>query len=456
MTTGKPASLILRFAIPLIIGNFLQQTYSIVDSLVVGNYIGKEALGAVGSTSPLTFLFISLFMGIGIGGTVVISQFFGAKNNERVQMTIETMYKAFIVISVILTILSSYFVDELIHLIGVPEEISGMAKDYIEIIFLGYIGLFGYNINNCILQGLGDSVSNVIYLTISVVMNIVLDFLFVGYMNFGVAGAAYATIISNFSSFLFGIWHINKSKTGFRIRLFTKNFDSKTLGEVVRLGVPAGMQNVIFSLGMIVVIRLVNSYGTDFIAGYNAAIKIDGLAFLPMTSFASAVTAYVGQNVGAGQLDRVRHGVRSALIINTITSAVLSTLVIILGPHLLNLFLDEYDAGVINAGMAYIYRIVPFLFLLGILFVFNCALRGAGSSIYPMFVTLISLILGRAPLAYFLADHFGRDALYYAWPLGWVVGLMLVIPMYFSGRWRDKASRIHGEKMLHIKERAEA
>ncbi len=450
MTEGSPLLLILRFAVPLLIGNFLQQTYNIVDTVVVGRYIGKEALGAVGATGTLVFLFISLFAGLSIGGTVVIAQFFGAKNVDRVQIAVESIYKTYIVITLLLTTASVFFIDDFMALIGVPSDIIGLARDYLRIIFIGFFALFGYNINNAILQGLGDTVSNLIYLAIAVVINIVLDILFVGYMDMGVEGAAIATVIANTSAFVFGIWHINRSASGVRVRVFNKNYDFEIIKDVFRLGIPAGVQNILFSLGMMAVMRLVNSYGTDFVAGYNAAIKIDGIAFLPLTSYASAITAYVGQNVGAGKLDRVKHGVRQAIYINLVTGVILSAVVVLLGPHLLNLFLDEYDAGVINAGMAYIYRIVPFLWFLGILFILNCALRGAGSSVVPMLITLLSLVLGRVPLAYLLAHFAGRDNIFFAWPLGWLIGVAIVAPIYIRGGWKRKAERIHLEKMRAI------
>ncbi|MDO5734074.1 MAG: MATE family efflux transporter [Eubacteriales bacterium] len=439
MTEGNPTSLLLKFAVPLLLGNFLQQTYNIVDSLVVGNYVGKEALGAVGSVMPVTFLFISLFMGLAIGSTVIIAQYFGAKDKRNVQLTIETIYKAYVVMSIVITALSLFFINDLLHLMGVPEDIFDFAKTYLSIIFLGYFALFGYNVNNSILQGVGDTISSLYYLAIAVVINIVLDLLFVGYFSWGVAGAAYATVIANFCSFVFGVWHINKREDGVRVRLFTKNFSGPILREAYRLGIPAGLQNVIFSVGMLAVVRLVNSYGTNFIAGYNAAIKIDGLAFLPITSYASATTAYVGQNIGANRMDRVRKGVRAALRINFVTAAILAPLVVFMGPKLLSLFLDQYDPEVIAAGMAYLWRVVPFLWALGFLFIINSAIRGAGSSLMPMLITFFGLILGRVPLAYGLNHYFGRDNIFWSWPLGWALALVIAITYYLSGRWHNKS-----------------
>lgn len=446
MTEGSPYRLLLKFAMPLLFGNVLQQMYNVVDSVVVGNYIGHEALAAVGAVNPLFFLFVSLFVGISIGATVLIAQFFGADNKERVQDVVDTIYKTFIVTALVFTAIGLLFMPQFMELLGIEEALRPMSSTYLSVIFIGFLPLFGYNINNGILQGVGDTVSSLRYLAIATVVNIVLDILFVGPLNWGIAGAAWATVIAQSVSFLFGIWHINRRKGVFRITLWNKNFDAKLLKSAFTLGLPAGIQNVLFSLGMLAVVRLINSYGAAFMAGNNAANKIDSLAFLPMTSYGAAITSFVGQNIGAGKFDRVKEGVKAVMVIMLVTSLVLIPIVMIFGPDMLSLFIKENDPEVIAAGMAYLNRVVPFLWMLGIMFMLTGALRGAGSAIIPMITSLLSLWLMRIPLAYLLAYNFGKENLYYAWPLGWLMGLAISGGYFLSGRWKKKAIVLYEEQ----------
>lgn len=446
MTEGSPYKLLLSFALPLLFGNVLQQMYNLVDSMVVGNFIGHEALAAVGAVNPLFFLFVSLFVGIAIGATVLIAQFFGADNKERVQDVVDTVYKTFIVTSLVFTAVGLLLMPQFMDLLGIEEALRPMSSTYLSIIFIGFLPLFGYNINNGILQGVGDTVSSLRYLAIATVVNIVLDLLFVGPLGWGIAGAAWATVIAQTTSFLFGIWHINRRKGVFQITLWNKNFDGKLLKSAVKLGMPAGIQNILFSLGMLAVVRLINSYGAAFMAGNNAGNKIDSLAFLPMTSYASAITSYVGQNIGAGKFDRVKEGVKAVMVIMLVTSLILIPIVMIFGPDMLSWFIKEYDPAVIDAGMAYLTRVVPFLWMLGMMFMLTGALRGAGSAIIPMVTSLLSLWLMRIPLAYFLAHNFGKENLYYAWPLGWLLGLMISGGYFLSGRWKKKAMLLYEEQ----------
>lgn len=437
MTSGNPYRLLIRFSIPLLLGNLLQQFYNIVDSAVVGNFVSTQALAAVGTTFPIVFLFTSIFIGIGLGATIIVSQYFGAGNLLCVKRTVDTLYRSMFYASVFIAVVGILISRPMLVLIQTPPDTIDLATTYLQIIFIGTLATFGFNVNSGVLQGLGDSLSPLLYLGIATVVNIILDLVFVLVFGWGVAGVAWATIIAQLVSFGFGIIHINRSGGPFKINLRRLEFDRRLLGDSVRLGLPAGVQNMSFALGTLVLQSLINRYQADFMAGYNGASKIDTFAFLPIFSFATAVTTFVGQNIGANRMDRVKAGIKATLVISSVVCVFLSFLIMLTDRFMMRLF--SQDSAVIAAGVAYLERIMPYMILLSILFVLNGALRGTGSTLVPLLATMASLWLVRVPLAYLLADWFGRDNLFYSYPLGWLVGLLIVLPFYWSGRWRNKA-----------------
>ena len=316
MTTGNPYKLILLFSIPLLIGNIFQQMYNMVDSIVVGNIVGEKALAAVGTAFPIVFMTSSLFMGIGVGATIMISQYYGAQDMENIQNTVDTIYTATMVGIIPVAILAAFLSEPVLRLMQVPDDGTlQMAKTYLIVIFVGILGGLGYNINAGVLQGLGDSRTSVFFLLIAMVINIVLDLVFV-LVGMGVFGVAFATIIAQLASWLFGIRYINKHYSFIHIRPFSLRLYKPLFWQVVRLGVPSGLQQALFSMGIMVMQSLVNGYGSSFMAGFNGANKIDTFAFMPIQSFTTAITTYVGQNIGAGRVDRVKQGTRAGLILS--------------------------------------------------------------------------------------------------------------------------------------------
>lgn len=436
MTSGNPYSLLLRFSLPLLLGNLLQQLYNVVDSIVVGQYVGQDALAAVGTSFPVMFLFISLFAGVALGSTIIIAQYFGARDHARMQRAVDTVYRAFLVSSIVLTVVGYFLAEPMLRLINVPEAALVHAVPYLQIIFLGTLPTFGYNVNAGILQGLGDSKSLLIYLAIAVTSNIGLDLLFVVPLQMGTAGAALATVIAQLIAFLIGVWHINKKKGLVRIRLKDSVMDWSILKDAIRLGIPAGLGNISYSLGTMLLQNLVNSYGTAFMAGFSAANKIDTFAFLPVMTFGNATTTYVGQNVGAGKLDRVTAGVKAVLLITLVITAVIVPLSLIFGPTLISLFQNEPE--VIAAGMAYLNGMLPYIYLLAVLMLLSSAMRGMGEAVIPLVTQAMSLWVARVPLSYLFARWFGRDAMFYSFPIGWVFGLAVIVPFFLSGRWKRR------------------
>lgn len=435
MTTGNPVKLIVKFSLPLLIGNILQQMYNIVDSIVVGNFAGKEALAAVGNSFIINFLLISLFMGMGMGATILISQFFGAKNEQKVKLTIDTVYIAMIIGSIVVTIIGIIFARPILKLMNTPEgQTMELSVVYLKVIFIGTLASFGFNINSSILQGIGDSKTSLLFLTIATVANIILDLVFVAVFKMGVFGAALATVIAQVIAFIYSVIFINKMNSFIHISLPTKmTFDSNIMIHIVKLGLPAGIQNMLFCLGTIVLQRLVNGYGPGFMAGYSAVNKIDSFVFLPITSVSTAVTTYVGQNIGANQIERVKKGVFSSCLMSCALSIFISALVFFFGKYLLMAF--SRDSEVLTTGIEYLHRLMPFYFLLAINFILNSAMRGAGQSLLPLISSMISLLLARVPSAYILDNFFGKYNMFWCFLVGWVIGILITVPYYLSNRW---------------------
>ncbi len=437
MMEGSPYRLLVRFSIPMLLGNLLQQLYNMVDSAVVGRFVGTEALAAVGTTFPIVFMIISLFMGLSMGASVIIAQYFGAGDMDRVRRTVDTLYIAMFAMAIVIGGIGLLVSRPILLLIHTPPDTIDLATTYMQITFVGTLAVFGFNINSGILQGLGDSRSPLIYVGIATVINIVLDLLFVIAFDWGVAGVAWATVIAQGFSFVYGILHINKVNLHIKINLKNLIFDWQLLADSLRIGLPVSLQNMSFAIGAIVLQALINSFQSDFMAGYNAANKIDAFAFLPLLTFSNAITTFVGQNVGAGRWDRVQSGIHATLKLSVGLSLVICALLLLFSGTLLKLF--TASPAVIEAGQVYLVTVVPFYFLLAIQFVLNGAMRGAGSTFIPLVATLLALWLVRVPFAYLFVHWFGRDAMFFSYGAGWLVGLLAILPYYLSGRWKKAA-----------------
>ena len=441
MTVGSPAGHIFYFALPLLLGSFLQQLYNMVDSWVVGNYAGDASLAAVGVGYPVIFMFTSLFMGLSGGGTVVIAQFYGAGNMGRVRDAVDTVYTAFMASAIPITLLALGLVKPVLLLMQVQADAWAESWLYLTVVSAGLVGAIGYNLNAGILGGLGNSRTTLLFLAISSVMNIVLDLVFVLGLGMGVLGVALGTIISQAFSWLFGLFYINRRYPAIAIRPFCRRFDRALFRQIMGIGLPAGIQMSLVALGAMVVMSKINSFGKEFAAAYNVGSKLDSLAFLPVQSLSNAVTAFVGQNTGAKRPDRVRRGIRMTVAASVVWSAVMLVL-IPLGPTLVGFFSDT--PAVIHSGTVYLRCIMPFYALFSVMFCLNNAMRGAGDSLFPMLDVIFSLILVRVPAVYWFADHYGPDYMYYGVGVGWCVGFTLSVVYYLSGRWKRKGSLADG------------
>lgn len=438
MTQGNPMGQILMFSLPLLAGNFLQQMYNMVDSMIVGQFVGTTALAAVGSAFTVVAFLSSFFIGLGMGTVILVSQYYGAGDSEKLRATVDTIYTVLTVGAIPLSVIGMLCVDPIAALLQVPSDVLPEFRAYLLVILGGLIGMFGYNANSGILQGLGDSRSPLLFLVISSVINIALDLVFVLVFHLGAMGTAIATIIAQIFSWLFGVVWINRRYPQLHIRPFSFRFDREIFGKILRMGIPIGVQQALFSFGSMTMTSLVNSRGAAFAAGYNAAGKVDTFAYLPLQSFSSAVTTFAGQNIGAGKTDRVRSGVRAGMILSTASSVVLAAILLVFGEQLLGLFTT--DAAVIADGMAYMIRVLPFYWLLGIICTLGGVLRGSGAVTVPIITNILVLWLLRLPSAYLLAEQFGPYAMHFNCAIGWAAELVVDIPYYLSGHWKKKAA----------------
>lgn len=438
MTVGSPAGHIVLFALPLLAGSFLQQLYNMVDSWVVGNYVGDAALAAVGVGFPVIFMFTSLFMGIANGGTVVISQYYGAGKLDRVHDAVDTIYTAFVAAALPVTLLALALVKPLLAVLRVDPAAYHEAWAYLMIVCGGLVGTIGYNTNAGILNGLGNSRTTLLFLSVAAVMNIGLDLALVLLAGWGVVGVAVGTVVSQTFSWLFGLVYINRRYPQIAIHPFCFRFDRVLFRQVMTIGLPAGLQMSLVSLGAMAVMSKVNSYGKAFSAAYNVGSRLDQMAFLAVQSLTNAVTAFVGQNTGAKKPERVRRGVRAAAAMSAGWCLAMTALLMTLAPQLVGAFSPETD--VIRSGVSYLRCIMPFYVLFGTFYILNGAMRGAGDSVFPMVNVLLSLILVRVPVVYLLANRFGPGAMYYGIGIGWCVGFALCVLYYLSGRWKRRGS----------------
>lgn len=441
LTQGSEARLLIAFSVPMLIGNVFQQLYNMVDSVVVGNFVGKEALAAVGAAFPVLFLLISLFMGLAMGTNILIAQYFGARRLGRVKAAIETTYIYSFWGSLLLTAVGFFGAEPIMRLLQSPPDVLPQAVIYLQILSLGMLPSFGYNTVGAILRGLGDSRTPLYMLVASTVLNIGLDLLFVLAFGWGVAGVAWATVISQGLAFVGAVWWLDRKNELVRVNFLRLRFDREIFGLSLRIGLPSGIQQSLVSLGIATMTGLVNSFGTNAIAGYAAASRIESLASMPAMTISMALSTFVGQNLGAGLSHRVKRGLRAALAMGVGVS-VLGAVVFAFGAgQLIGLF--NPDPGVVAVGTSYLWIIGPFIMVFAAMFMFSGVLRGAGESIVPLVSTLVAMWAVRVPVAFVFSAWWGLNGVWLAWPTGWFVGLMVSWLYYRSGRWVRTFERMH-------------
>ncbi len=434
MTQGSIIKGIIAFAIPLLIGNLFQQLYNMVDSLVVGNFEGYTALSAVGTAGIPMQILMALFLGIGTGATILVSQFSGANDSDSIRATIRTGNTFLMVASVPITIIGLIISPITLRFMNVPSDVFGQANVYLRIIFLATLPSLGYNMNAGILRGMGDSRSPLKFLAVACVVNIILDLVFVAVFRLGVMGVAIATAISQTVAWVYSVVHIKKHYPQLDFQLFRLSVDRPLLKHMVRLGLPLGFNNAIFALGFLFLNSLVNSQGSIFMAGATASSRVDNLIFLPITSFAAAATTFAGQNVGALKHERLKQGFKQIILVTIITNVIFSGIILLLGKYALMMFNQEPE--VIEVGLRCIWWVAPFYWIFTIFTICNNYMNGAGEVRMPTISSLLMFWCVRLPLAHLLFYLFGRDYIYAAYPISWTVGALISGSYFLSGRWK--------------------
>ncbi len=439
LTTGNETKVIISFALPMLIGNVFQQFYNMVDSVIVGNFVGTQALAAVGTAFPVIFLMISMVMGLTMGTMVLVSQYYGAKDWEKVRAAVDTGYIVMFIAGAAMSAVGVLSTDAILRLLRVPAEVFPDASAYLRAIFAGLLAMFGYNGIAAILRGLGDSKTPLYLLIAASFVNVALDLLFVVGFGWGAAGAAWATVIAQGLSFVGGLAYLNTRNRFLRLDLKALRFDREIFKQSVRIGLPTGIQQTMVSLGMMALTRIVNGFGTATIAAFSAASRLDSFASMPAMNLSQAVSTFTGQNMGAGKTERVKRGHLSAVIVGGAISVAVGATVMAFGPALMGLF--TVDAEVIAIGARYLFIVGATYALFSTMFINNGVMRGAGDAFIPMINTLLALWVVRIPCAILFSGPLGMgsDGVWWSVPAGWTMGVIFSTWYYLGGRWKRKA-----------------
>lgn len=436
LTHGPVWKVIVRFALPLLIGNLLQQLYNVTDSIIVGQFLGKEALAAVSASFFIYYFIISLVIGVGSGTSVVVSQFFGAKQYDKVQRAFSSFFIFMLVAGIALSIAGIIFAEPIFRLTNTPEEVIPDAVAYFRIYIGGTFLFVTFNSIISILRGVGESVRPMIFIFITTVLNIVLDLLFIVGFKWGIEGAARATVIAQGIGMCIALGYVNNTHPLLSIKKQDLLFDMKLFKEGLKIGLPTSVQQCAIALGLIALLGIVNSFGTDTLTAYGAAGKIDTIITQAVLTLSGALAAFCGQNIGAGHFDRVRKGLRFTMLVNLIFSLITFTAIYFFGEEMMRAFTS--DQAVIAIGKEYLLIIGGFFIVHGALNIYNGALRGAGDTIFTMVTSLLCLWLIRIPLAYQLSAWYGRQGIWWAIGISIAIGFVITYIYYKMDLWKKR------------------
>lgn len=442
MTEGSVQTKMIRFALPIFVGNLFQQLYNAVDSLIVGNFVGSTALAAVSSTGNLVFLLIGFFNGMATGEGVVIAHCIGAQDEKRTSLAVHTAVALGVVISVLMTLAGVLGTPLFLTWMGTPDSVMPEAVTYLRIYFAGVTGLVLYNTFVGILQAAGDSKHPLYYLIFSSLLNVVLDLLFIAVFHMGVAGAAFATILSQVLSAILSMARLMREPGAIRLHLSQIRFEPVILQKMVRIGIPSGVQNSIIGLSNVVIQSYINSYGEQAMAGIGAYTKVEGFAFIPVTSFSMALTTFVSQNLGAGKKERVKQGVRFGTVVGLVLAVVIGILMDIFAPQLIGAF--DRTPEVVAYGTARARIVCPFFFLVAFTHLMAAILRGYGRAGVPMVVFLVCWCVVRI-LIIAVGGQFIHSIYltYWVYPITWALSALSLLVYY-----RKEEKHLLEEKMV--------
>lgn len=437
MTTGSTWKLLLAFAVPLLIGNLFQQLYNTVDSLVVGNFVGTEALAAVGSTTSIINTMVMFFNGTSIGATVIIGRHYGAHDKEKLHLAVETTILVTFIASILFTFIGVALTPFMLRFMSTPDDVLPSASLYLRIYFSGIAGLLIYNMGSAVLRAVGDTRRPLLFLCFSSILNTGLDLLFVIVFQMGIAGVAYATIISQFISALLVLAVLTMDDGDYRLVWKDLRVDKKTFKQILIIGLPAGFQQSLTSFSNVYVQSYINHFGSACMAGWSCYSKIDQFIFLPLQSMNQASTTFVSQNIGAKNLKRAKSGAMTAFFLSTAIILVITGVLWLTAEQFVSLF--NQDPDVIRYGVLFIHVNSSFTFTCCATQIFSGALRGAGDSKTPMFIMLFSYVLFRQLYLFVITRFINTPVVVgFGYPLGWMMCSLLTAWFYFSGKWEKK------------------
>ena len=451
MTQGPPWKRIMEFSIPMLIGNIAQQLYNTADSIIVGMYVGDNALAAVGSAMPILNLLLALFVGIATGAGIVVSQSFGARDRKGLTEAIGNCIALSVIATIVIMIIGPLISMPMLKMLGTPESIIYWCDEYLKIYFWGIVGFFFYNMLSGVLRGLGDSLSALGFLLVAAVLNVVLDLWFVREM--GVAGVALATVLSQGISAIFCYIKLAKMSDSFDLGLKTMKLIPAMAGRILKIGIPSGITQAIMATAGMVVLNLTNAMGETVIACSVIVMRVDGFAMMPNFTFGQALSVYAGQNFGAGKYDRVGLGVRHGGIMASMTSAVITLILMFCSPVLFSFFTDTPELIDLATNMI---RIMAVGYIcMSLTQVLGGVMRGCGETVVPMWVSIIQTIVLRVPIAYLIAwltrspefPHGNPIALFGSLMISWTIGMIISIVVFKKGKWRNKLPSIKADHL---------
>ena len=424
LTQGDELKTIIYFSLPILMGNIFQQIYNISDAIIVGNFLGKESLAAVGSSYQINVLIIAISIGISLGTSILVSQCFGAKNIEKLKNAVNTGFIFSLILSFIITIFGFILSNRILILINVPENLLLNSNIYLKIIFIGVIPTFAYNSLTNILKGIGDSKTPTYILIVTVILNIILDILFIAIMDYGISGAAIATVISQFISFILCFFYVKLKYSNLIFSKFHFSIDFNILKEILTIGMSAMLQQVLISIGFIVIQILVNSFGTDCIAAFISASRIDAFAELPSINLGQALITFVAQNYGAKKMDRIIKGGKESLILGIIFSIITSIIIFIFPTFFISIF--NKNPEIIFIGNQYLRTVSAFYIVFCLMQILNGLLLGYGKSFVPLIASITSFCMFQIPMAILLSKTSLRyNGIWIAAPIGWAGGMLI-------------------------------
>lgn len=430
MTNGNPNKLIIKFAFPMILGNIFQQVYNLVDSIVVGKFIGADALAAVGSSFAIVVFITSIIIGLTMGVGIIFAQYYGSKDMEKFKETIVTSFIFVGIVTLVIMIVSLLGIDLILDLFNMPYRLIKDSKGYLKIIILGLVFTFIYNLATALLRSIGDSKRPLYFLVVASIINIVLDILFVLKFNLGVKGVAIATVIAQATSAILSLIYVYKSINFVKLSKKDIKISKDILKSVMKFSVLTSIQQSIMNFGILIVQGLVNTFGPTVMAAFAAGVKVDSIAYMPVQDFGNAFSTFVAQNKGAGKIDRVKEGVRASIKIILIFCLIVSALIFIFSKDIMYIFISRNETEVISLGVEYLSVVSIFYILIGFLFMFYGLFRGIGLISVSIVLTVVSLGT-RVILAYVLASTWlSERGIWWSIPIGWALADIIGILYY--------------------------